>query len=415
MSKIAELLKLAEQKKEDTKIELPFPALPKLKDSVSRSKQEEIGVSKSKEVGASRDKYGGVSGSKGKHEQTNISQPDRDDVDINTDNSAQNSAVSKSVETSPTRDFTKVSNSIMKRAIPEKYFRGLSKHTYDVLYQRTRGAIVPKRTIQLTKDELVRLTGISKDAIKLHIKYLKEIGLLKSRPAIGSHAGWEYEILVPEEIEETEQVEVRQDKARQGKASENLPLHSGQNLPPLTHSNLVENKDVYEFSKTSLKTDTKNDDEANAALREVAGKLDAVSKKLTGKGLSAREAEKWGSLVDLLILELEIAAKKTDSISSVPAFLTEVLRRKLRDVPTGVNKPVKAKVDTVGKPEPDSYEIKPLDEKAREAALDQLRDFAEDDFLQDFKKWYTSDDWNWLMQKLKTEDEKREKKQSEQI
>ena len=412
MSKIAELLKLAEKKKEDTKTDLTSSLNSKTEDSVSKSKQvqSEVRVSKGKTVQT------GVSKSKHNHAQTNVNIPTDYEVSASEGNIEQDISSSKSGETSPSRDYTKVSNSIMKRAIPEKYFRGLSKHTYDVLYQRTRGAIVPKRTIQLTKDELVRLTGISKEAIKLHIKYLKETGLLKSRPAIGSHAGWEYEILVPEELEETEEVGVRQGKTSRGKTEQNLPLHSVQNLLTLTHTNLLENKDTYEFPKTSFKTSTKNDDETRAALSELAEKFDAVSRKLTGKGLSMRETEKWGMLADLLILELEITSKKTDSISSVPAFLTEVLRRQFfasRQQPSSF-KQSKTKIDTVGKSEidADDYEIKPLDAKGREAALEQLREFAADDFLQDFKKWYTPDDWKWLMMELEKESKKATEKNS---
>jgi hypothetical protein len=39
-----------------------------------------------------------------------------------------------------------------------------------------------------------------------------------------------------------------------------------------------------------------------------------------------------------------------------------------------------------------SYEIKPLDKQGREAAVEQLREIAGDEFLQDFEKWYTSED-----------------------
>ena len=376
MSKIAELLKLAEKKKEDQKIAVSSSPIVNLDDSVSKGKQEDVIASKSNEeqVGVSKSKE------------------------------TQRTETVKPIETSPTRDFTKVSNSIIKRAIPEKYFRGLSKHTYDVLYQRTRGAIVPTRTIQLTKDELVRLTGISKDAIKLHIKYLKETGLLKSCPAIGSHAGWEYEIFVPEEIEESEQIGVRQGKVMQGKASENLPLHSGQNLPLLTPTDLIENKPTYEFPNTSFKTNTKNDDDVRVSetFSEMNKKFDAAVKKITGKGVTRSETEKWALLAELLILELEIAVSRAGGVSSVPSFLTEVLRRQFfasRQKQSSA-KPSKVKTDTVGKPESGQYEIKPLDEKGREVALEQLREFADDEFLQDFKKWYTEEDWQWLIKEL---------------
>jgi len=377
MSKIAELLKLAEQKKENKpQLEIVPPSIQTNQDGID--KDEGVGVSRSKGVGVSKGKGKRVGVSRGKE--------------------ARVISSANTVETSPSKDFTKVSNSIMKRAIPEKYFRGLSKHTYDVLYQRTRGAINPTRTIQLTKEELVRLTGLSKDTIKLHIKYLKETGLLDSHLVIGSHDGWEYEIFVPEEIEQAEV------GVRVSKRGVNLPLHSVQVLPLLTHTNSIENKDTYEFPKTSLKTNTKNDDdEGNAALSELAEKLDAVSRKLTGKGLSQRETEKWGTLAELLILELEVAAKRTDSISSVPAFLTEVLRRQFfasRRQPSS-DKSSKTKIDTVGKSDSGIYEIKPLDKEGREAALEQLQEWTGDnEFLQSYKKWYTKEDWTWLIKEL---------------
>jgi len=376
MSKIAELLKLAEQRKDNQpKLEIVPPSNKVVSDGVSKGKNEEVSVSKCKQDEVSVSKIG--------RQETNSIDKEADAI------------VNKTVETSPSKNFTKVSNSITKRAIPERYFRGLSKHTYDVLYQRTRGAINPTRTIQLTKDELVKLTGLSKETVKLHIKYLKETRLLDSRPAIGNHAGWEYEIFVPEEIEETEQVGVSIGKSSQGKRGQNLPLHTVQNLPLLTHTNSLENKGVSYVSNTSLKT-LKNDDDAFA---DFFGKFQAASEQMTGRKLSKRDAENLSKLADLLLLELKIAARLTDKISSLPAFLTEVLRRKLREPPPPAKEP-KVKTDTVGKSVSETYEIKPLDQTGREAALEQLREFAGDAFLEDFKKWYTEEDWNWMTEKL---------------
>ncbi len=64
-------------------------------------------------------------------------------------------------------------------------------------------------------------------------------------------------------------------------------------------------------------------------------------------------------------------------------------------------KTIKVKYDNPVKSEDDRYEIKPLDKKGRETALIQLQEFAEDEFLQDFKKWYTEKDWKWLMEQIK--------------
>jgi hypothetical protein len=49
---------------------------------------------------------------------------------------------------------------------------------------------------------------------------------------------------------------------------------------------------------------------------------------VTGKEPSAAEAERWDQLAELLVTELKIAAGRTN-VSSVPAFLTEHLRRRL--------------------------------------------------------------------------------------
>jgi hypothetical protein len=68
-----------------------------------------------------------------------------------------------------------------------------------------------------------------------------------------------------------------------------------------------------------------DDDEAFAdfvrLLRESAGEI-------TGRQPSAAEAAKWRELAEVLVTELRIAAGRT-TVSSVPAFLAEHLRRRL--------------------------------------------------------------------------------------
>jgi hypothetical protein len=348
-----------------------------------------VGISKQEEVRVTKDKYEEVEASKSKKEQAKTNKPSK-------------------VETSPTRNFMKVSNSITNRAIPEKYFRGLSKHTYDVLYQKTRGAIVPKRTIQLTKDELVALTGLSKDAVKLHIRYLKDAGLLESRPAIGSHAGWEYEVFVPEEIEPSNEVSVSKSKQGQSKASENLLLHRGEDLLTLTPTDTTEGKELTSSSNTSLKTNTKSDDEAFAALTEVFAK---ACERISGKTPNKNQQGKWKELAELLVMELEVASARTTSVSDVPAFLTEHLRRRLipakREVPKSkTNK--SSQTSQIGKQEPsafsEQYQAEPLTEQGRESTLKAFAGYMEKgqkEFLLGLQDSYTTEDWEWLMKELK--------------
>lgn len=52
-------------------------------------------------------------------------------------------------------------------------------------------------------------------------------------------------------------------------------------------------------------------------------------KDVAGRESTQAEAERWGELAELLVTELKIAAGRTGSISNVPAFLTEHLRRRL--------------------------------------------------------------------------------------
>lgn len=309
----------------------------------------------------------------------------------------------KAFEVSPKRDYTKVANSINRDAVPSGLFKGTSKNTYDVLYQRTRGAITPTRSIKIVQSDLLVWANISHNTLRSHLKHLQSIGLVKIIYRLGDNKGAEYEVFLPEEIN-LEEDSYHLLPPPTTSTSLNLVGGTTQNLVggggTLTTVNIGES----ESSKTSLKTSTKNDDDmrVNETFAMLNSRLDAAVKKLTGKGVSRHEAEKWGMLAELLILEMEKAASRTDSISSVPAFLTEVLRRKLLGgnssaaIKTSKNKP-----DTVGKPnEAGDYEIKPLDEKGREAALEQLREFAHDDFLPEFKKWYIAEDWEWIMKQL---------------
>ena len=68
------------------------------------------------------------------------------------------------------------------------------------------------------------------------------------------------------------------------------------------------------------------DDEAYALL---LFRFREAVKDVTGRESSPAEAERWGELAELLVTELKIAAGRTGSVSNVPAFLTEHLRRRL--------------------------------------------------------------------------------------
>lgn len=309
---------------------------------------------------------------------------------------SQSSHTRQTLDVSPTRNFSKVANSISKQAVPDGWFKGKSKQLYDTLYSLTRGAINPARNIRIQKSRLMKMADIgARNTLDSNIEHLKNIGLIIEIVFIGEHKGNEFEVLLPEEIipeSLTSLTSVTSQAKYAQKLDRLVTLETRQ-----TRQSLKEvESNTYGKPNTLLKTNTNDDD----ATRIFSEKMNRTSERLTGKKLSKADAEKLGDLADLLILELEIAAKKTNGISSIPAFLTEVLRRKLRDAST-TEKQSKAEINIIGKSEPDAYEIKPLDEQGRVAALIQLQEFAADDFLEDFKKWYTDDDWKWLTEQLK--------------
>jgi hypothetical protein len=84
---------------------------------------------------------------------------------------------------------------------------------------------------------------------------------------------------------------------------------------PVETTQVLESKITREL-KTDLKDKDRSDDEAFALLRSVA-------RELTGK-----EAGDWSEFEKVIVAELRIAAART-TVSNVPAFLAEHLRRRL--------------------------------------------------------------------------------------
>lgn len=302
--------------------------------------------------------------------------------------------------TAPKSDFTRVPNSIAREAIPERLFKGMSKNTYDALFLKTRGAIIPIRRIRATKSDLIRWTGVSDVTLDKHIRHLKVVGLLKVDFCIGSHEGNWYEVLIPEEINIPNQPN-QPDQP-------NILKKLGGDIPNLVGRVggvvLLENKEDKELPKTSLKTNTIGDDDA---LAKFAARMNEASRKLTKKGLKKDEEGKWEELAELLVMELEIAAARTKSISNVPAFLTEHLRRRLIGKSAAVEGKAKASKPTkVGKSENvvEEYEAEPLTEQGREAVLKTMLEYigkGQDEFVVNQQNTYTKDDWDWLIQRIK--------------
>jgi hypothetical protein len=234
--------------------------------------------------------------------------------------------------TSPARDFNKRANSLDKLALPAGIFPGSSKKLYDALYVRTRGAVKPQRTVRATKRELSEWSGVRNvKTIDSHLRYFSAVGLVVSEWQRGQNDGCLYEVMLPEETSglfvgrsrgvtppdpTSPGVTPPDVETRQNSGS---PHHQNSGSPHPTQAG--EDSTVYEERKTSFKTkDQINDDEPTAF-----AELRQAERELTGKNSSSGN---WSELDKVLAAELRIAAGRT-TVSSVPAFLAEHLRRRL--------------------------------------------------------------------------------------
>jgi hypothetical protein len=237
--------------------------------------------------------------------------PESTQLDSTQPDSAQINSTQRA-PVAPARDFNKRANSIERDALPAGLFPGASKKLYDALYLRTRGAVVPVRTVKTRRSELMRWASIGGlNTFLSHMKHLTAVGLVVRTFEVGDKDGAIYEVRLPEELDSTQLDSTQLD------STPNRVHDSTQKLSRVESSKTVEKTGSSGDLKTSFKTNTeKIDDEAFARLRSAA-------KEITG-----REASDWSELEEVLITELKIAAGRT-TVSSVPAFLAEHLRRRL--------------------------------------------------------------------------------------
>lgn len=238
----------------------------------------------------------------------------------------------------PARDFNKRANSLEREALPAGIFPGSSKRLYDALYVRTRGAVVPARSIRATKRELSDWSGIRNvKTLDSHLRYFGAVGLIISSWERGQNDGATYEVLLPEE---TSGLFVAARRVTPPNPTsphvtppnvgidQNLGSPHHQNLGSPHHTQVDLDSTVYKDSKTSFKTNTERSDDDDAALAGLNAALKQAAKELTGKDVSPAESSRWRELAEVLITEAKIAGART-TVSSFPAFLAEHLRRRL--------------------------------------------------------------------------------------
>ncbi len=251
--------------------------------------------------------------------------------------------------TAPSRDFNKRANSLEREALPAGMFPGSSKKIYDALYFRTRGAVKPVRSIQATRRDLMQWTGIKNvKTIHDHTRRLVAAGLIVIAKLEGDHEGSVYEVILPEE---SNQYQTQTSTAPVPGPNQDLVPLPYQNSVRVGMGNPIENKDTYGAPQTSYKTNTERSDDDDAALAGLFAVIKTASKEITGKDLSPAENDRWKELAEVLMAELKIAAART-TVSSVPAFLAEHLRRRLWKID-------KKQARAEGRELPDEITIKP--------------------------------------------------------
>lgn len=328
----------------------------------------------------------------------------------------------------PEKDFTKVANSIAREAVPDGLFIGKSKQIYDYLYSVTRGALQPKRAVRITKTLLMQNADIGSDRTLLkNLRHLKSLGLIKIIEFEGQREGNQYETFLPEEI----QSEILTSPTPPHPPN---PPQKVVWVPPAESGvggvgQIIENKTTYSYPKTSFKDFKENDDEpaargASPVAREDAFRegilenlLDEISKKTTGKCLKISDNEILEELTELLKIEFETAVARANSISNVPAFLTEHLRRRLSKKPNARFSDENSTAEVAAKSSQidesvgaarnnELYQAEPLTEQARETVLKTMREYVEkghEEFLSNLRDTYTATDWQWLSENLPNE------------
>jgi hypothetical protein len=212
-------------------------------------------------------------------------------------------------------------------------FKGKSKQVWDYLWSVSRGAIVPTRTVRKSRPQIKSGAGLgSMGTVDAALEHLQTVGLISIRTIVGENNGNEYEIFTPEEVaaslfSNTRMIGTTSSTNHSGitGSTQNsvLPVILDSGITGSTLSSII--SETSGEPNTSFNTNLTNDDDEAVRLLEVFEGLRKAERDLTGK---YSEPEQWRELFEILVAELKIAAART-TVSSVPAFLTEHLRRRL--------------------------------------------------------------------------------------
>src|SRR5918997_1700074 len=153
-----------------------------------------------------------------------------------------------------------------------------TSQTYQCLYSMTRGAIVPKRAVRISRPRLMKLAGIgARVTFDANVTHLCSIGLLQIRHIAGEHEGNEYTVLLPEE-RDTGSMPSLTTLTSQTSPAQKVDTLVRLETSQTRHSANVESIDTSGIPKTSFKTNTERSDD-DEAFRQ----LFAAAKEITGR------------------------------------------------------------------------------------------------------------------------------------
>lgn len=329
-------------------------------------------------------------------------------------NSAKSTNQPGKAPVAASRDFNRRPNSLERDALPAGLFPGTSKKVYDALFLRTRGAHQPTRTIQATRSELMKWAGIgSRNTFLSHMRYLTRVGLVIRRFEVGNNDGAEYEVCIPEELgidssQPSPQLTSAHLGSSQPDSAQNLVVGSAQKLSRAEVGKPTEKIDASGPSNTSFKTDIRNDDEADEAFAGLIKIFRETVHRITGQAPTIAECDRWAELGEVLAAELNKAAARTETISSLPAFFTEHLRRRFnqaerkgKSVPgekLSARAPISANIGT--EPAPISAEEK---KEFRQMIVDLVLSggYTIDQAQSQFGSTLPDDEWHLVTSELK--------------
>lgn len=282
--------------------------------------------------------------------------------------------------TAPERDFQRVPNSVTRQALAGGIFRGKSKQVWDYLWSVSRGAITPNRTIRKSRKEIKIGSGLgSMVTVDAAIDHLQRLNLLKVSPAIGSLIGNLYEIFTPEEagIHSVNYPSIPSTSSISSPTQNLVDL----GIPESSISRItlpIDSKTTYEDPNTFFKT-WRDDDETHTVLRGFCRVMVEITTEILGRPMpqTPQEAILWEEFGRVLVGELKRAAANTATISSVPAFFSEHLRRRFSRAPSPLSLPPEDKEAKETAMPPIMKEQEVGSDKKSRFTLGQCREYAE--------------------------------------